>query len=42
MVDAKNKFILYKTAYMKKNIQKNVYMCITESLCCKAEMNTTL
>ena len=27
---------------MEKNIKKNVYLCITESLCCTAEMNTTL
>ena len=27
---------------MKKNIKKNVYMLITESLCCTAEISTTL
>ena len=27
---------------MEKNIKKNVYMCITESLFCIAEMNTML
>ena len=27
---------------MEKNIKKNVYTCITESLCCTAEINTTL
>ena len=26
----------------EKNIKKNVYMCITDSLCCMAEINTTL
>ena len=25
---------------MKKNMKKNVYICITESLCCTAEINT--
>ena len=27
---------------MEKNMIKNVYICITESLCCTAEINTTL
>ena len=27
---------------MEKNIKNNVYMCITESLCCTAEIDTTL
>ena len=26
----------------KEYLKKNVYMCITESLCCTAELNTTL
>ena len=25
---------------MEKNIEKYVYMCITDSLCCTAEINT--
>ena len=25
---------------MGKNMKKNIYVCITESLCCTAEMNT--
>ena len=25
-----------------KNMKKNVYVCISESLCCKAEIHTTL
>ena len=31
-------------AIMEKNIKKNVYMCITESLCCTSEIrhNTEL
>ena len=28
--------------YNRKEYQKNVYICITESLCCTAEINTTL
>ena len=24
---------------MEKNIERNVYMCLTESLCCTAEIN---
>ena len=27
---------------MEKNIKNNVYVCITESLCCTAEINTIL
>ena len=27
---------------MEKNIKKNVYICRTETLCCTAEINTTL
>ena len=27
---------------MEKNIKKNVYRCTTESLCCTAEMGTTV
>ena len=27
---------------MEKEHEKNVYMCITESLCCAVEINTTL
>ena len=27
---------------MEKNIKKNVCICITESLCCVAEINTIL
>ena len=27
---------------MEKNIKKTVCMCVTESLCCTAEINTTL
>ena len=27
---------------MKKNMKKNAYICITESLCCTAETNTAL
>lgn len=27
---------------MDKNIKENVLICIIESLCCTAEMNTTL
>ena len=27
---------------MEKNMKKNVCMCVTESLCCPAEINTTL
>ena len=27
---------------MEKNIKKNVHLCITESLGCTAEMNTTI
>ena len=46
-----NKVLLYSTGnYIQypvtnhngKNIKKNVYMYITESLCCTAEINTTL
>ena len=29
----------YVTTIMEKNMKKNVYMCITESLCCRAEIN---
>ena len=28
--------------HMEKNMEKNVYVCITESLFCIAEINTTL
>ena len=27
---------------MENNIKKNAHVCITESLCCIAEVNTTL
>ena len=27
---------------MEKNMKKNVYICITELLCCTVEINTTL
>ena len=27
---------------MEQNIKKNIYKCITESLCCVAEISTTL
>ena len=27
---------------MEKNMKNNVYICITESLCCTAEINTML
>ena len=47
-----NKVLLYSTGnYIqypminhngKENFKKNVYICITESLCCTAEINTTL
>ena len=46
-----NKVLLYSTGnyiqslgikLMENNIKKNVYMCITESLCCTAEINTIL
>ena len=45
-----NKVLLYSTGnyiqypvinHKGKEIKKNVYMCITESLCCRAEINTT-
>ena len=43
-----NKVLLYSTGnyiqypVTEKNIKKNVYKCITESLCYIAEINTTL
>ena len=43
-----DKVLLYSTGnysqwnIMEKNIKKNVYICKTESLCCTAEINTTL
>ena len=47
-----NKVLLYSTGnYIqypminhngKEYFKKNVYICITESLCCTAEINTTL
>ena len=46
-----NKFLLYSTRnYIQypvincngKNRKKNAYICITESICCEAEINTTL
>ena len=46
-----NKVLLYSTGnYIpypvinqnRKNMKNNVYICITESLCCTAEINTTL
>ena len=46
-----NKVALYSTGNyiqypginrMEKSMNKNAYMCITESLCCTAEINTTL
>ena len=44
-----NKNLLYKNRNKiklknskKKNMTKNVYICITESLCCTVEINTTL
>ena len=27
---------------MEKNVKKNAYMCVIESLCCTAEINRTL
>ena len=27
---------------MEKNLKKNTYICVTESLCCTPETNTTL
>ena len=45
-----NKVLLYSTGnyiqypviiIMERNMKKNVYTCITESLCYKAEKNTT-
>ena len=47
----KNKVLLYSTGnyihypvinQMEKNMKKNMYICITKSLCCTAEINTTL
>ena len=44
-----NKVLLYSTGnhiqypvinHMEKNMKKNVYTCITESLCCTAVINT--
>ena len=32
----------YATGGTKKEKKKTVYMCMTESLCCTAEINTTL
>ena len=46
-----NKVLLYSTGnYIQypvinhngEEYEKNVYMCVTESLCCTAEINTTL
>ena len=46
-----NKVLLYSTGnYVQypginhngKDFKKNVYICITEPLCCTAEINTTL
>ena len=46
-----NKVLLYSTRnyiqypeinHMANNIKKNVYICITESLCCATGMNTAL
>ena len=46
-----NKVLLYSTGnYIQypvinhngKNMNKNAYICVTESLCCRAEINTTL
>ena len=46
-----NKVLLYSTEnyiqypmanHMEKNIKKNVYICMTGSLCYTAEINTTL
>ena len=31
-----------KPFLMEKNMKENIYICITESLCCTAEINTTL
>ena len=28
--------------HSENNVKKNVYMCITESICCTAEIDTTL
>ena len=36
-------YIQYRVInHNEKNMKKNVYICITESLCCTAEINTTL
>ena len=35
-------FNLLGQAIMEKNIKKNVYMCIVESLCFKTEISTKL
>ena len=46
-----NKVLLHSTgnyiqypvvSQMEKNFKKNMYGCVTESLCCEAEINTTL
>ena len=46
-----NKVLLYSTGnyvqypvinHRERNMKRNVCMCITESLCCTAEINTTL
>ena len=46
-----NKVLLHTTGnyvqylminHMEKNVEKNACICITESLCCLVEMNTTL
>ena len=31
-----------KSKYEPRNTKKNAYICITESLCCTEEINTTL
>ena len=47
----KNKVLLYSTGdyiqypvinHNEKNMKKNIYICIIESLCCTEEINTTL
>ena len=50
-MDINNNVLLYTTGnyiqylvinHMEKNVEKNACICISESLCCLVEMNTTL
>ena len=34
--------LLFRQTIMEKNIKKNMYKYMTESLCCTAEINTIL